>query len=149
MRSHHRRRFYLKVYLTLAPIRTWNEICHRIIQFDNHVGTPNAFVDLLKKTTLFRVEISSIKLLLPCHIIHSAVLSNSPSDQSFTMARVTSQHTKHWTELEAFVENHNSIGRSNHGRRAPDKQARNFIEIVRLKRKGWTTGTRATRIRNT
>ena len=36
-----------------------------VVQFDNHVGTPNAFVDLLKKT-LFRVEISSIKLL-PCH----------------------------------------------------------------------------------
>ena len=79
-------------FLTLAPIRTWSENCHRIIQFDNHVETPNAFVDLLTKT-LFRVEISSINSYLA---IHSAVLSNSPSYQSFTMARVTSQHTQHW-----------------------------------------------------
>ena len=43
--------------------------------------------------TLFRVEISSINSYLA---IHSAVLSNSPSYQSFTMARVTtSQHTQH------------------------------------------------------
>ena len=35
------------------------------VEISSNFGTPNAFVDLLKKT-LFRVEISSIKFL-PCH----------------------------------------------------------------------------------